>query len=472
MSTERIRESVIAGTWYPGSAARLRSEIRQYLDQVETRDIDGRLMGLIAPHAGYMYSGPVAAHAYKLLEGRRFHRVVVLAPSHRAYFSGASVYSLGGYRTPLGVVPLDEELVAALLAQPIDIDYVPQAHAQEHSLEIQLPFLQVVLGEFKLTPVVMGDQSESFCRGLAAALARVCRDKRVLLVASSDLSHYHSYDDARRLDARVLERVDAFDPEGLLTTLNRGDCEACGGGPMATMMLAARELGADRAQVLHYANSGDVTGDRRGVVGYMAAAVYAAGTGEEGEGAKRSRRVGVDLGLSEEEKKILKRLAYEAILAKIENRPQPEPERLTPRLQEPRGAFVTINNRGTLRGCIGSIVARAPLYQTVRDMAVQAAFGDPRFPPLGRDEVDEIDIEISVLTPLERIDDPGLIEIGKHGLFLRRGSYSGLLLPQVAMEHGWNREEFLRWTCRKAGLDESAWQDSRTEIYVFSADVF
>jgi len=273
MTAEKIRESVIAGTWYPGHPERLTREIRGYLSRTRVPDLPGRLVGLIAPHAGYMYSGPVAAHAYKVLEGKPFSRVVILAPSHRAYFNGASIYHLGGYRTPLGVVPLDRELVDALLEKRDLFSYVPQAHAQEHSLEIQLPFLQVVLKDFRLTPILLGDVSYEDCRAIAQALTQVIGERPVLLVASTDLSHYYSYEEARRLDGKVLELVERFDPESLHAALQKRECEACGAGPLVTTLGAARALGATRARVLHYANSGDVTGETRGVVGYMAAAL-------------------------------------------------------------------------------------------------------------------------------------------------------------------------------------------------------
>lgn len=288
MAAEKIRESVIAGTWYPGNPERLTREIRGYLSRARVPNLKGRLVGLIAPHAGYMYSGPVAAHAYKLLEDRPFSRVVVVAPSHRAYFHGASIYHLGGYRTPLGVVPLDRDVVDGLLKRKDLFSYVPQAHAQEHSLEIQLPFLQVVLKDFRLTPILLGDVSSSDCRAMAEALAQVIGDRQVLLVASTDLSHYYSYDEAKRLDGRVLELVERFQPDALHAALQRRECEACGAGPMVSVLYAARALGATAARVLHYANSGDVTGDTRGVVGYMAAALFE----DQAQGSRREERHG------------------------------------------------------------------------------------------------------------------------------------------------------------------------------------
>ncbi len=281
MCAERIRESAIAGTWYPGHPGALRAEILKYLDQAERCMDTEDLTALVVPHAGYMYSGGVAAHAYKQLENSRFDCVLIIAPSHRAHFHGATVYNLGGFRTPLGIVGLDMETVNDLVGQAPFFGYFPEAEDREHSLEIQLPFLQVVLGDFKLVPIIMGEQGSEQCEKLAEVIGRVCKGKKVLLIASSDLSHYHPYKEAMKLDQRVVDRVKAFDPAGLSSELRYGTCEACGGGPIVTAMLAARTLGADRARVLFYANSGDVTGESSEVVGYMSAALYRISGGTE-----------------------------------------------------------------------------------------------------------------------------------------------------------------------------------------------
>jgi MEMO1 family protein len=471
MAAEKIRESTIAGSWYPGDAKSLRGQVKGFLSRASVPPVEGELIGLVAPHAGYMYSGPVAGHAYKLLETHRFDRVLVLAPSHRAQFSGASVYHQGGYRTPLGVVPLDRELVDALYKHTDVVRYVPRADDLEHSLEIQLPFLQVVLGDFLLTPVVMGSQELDFCRKLAGVIGEVCRGRKVLIVASSDLSHFHSDSEARRLDGTVLDRVAAFDPEGLADNLRKGECEACGGGPVVTLMLAAKERGADSAKVLHYANSGDVTGDRSGVVGYLAAAfLRTARAKSAGHGRKADARV--DLGYSQEEKELLRSIALHAIRSRCFHEPMPDIPVASEKLKERRGAFVCLHKGGDLRGCMGMIEPRAPLHETIKNMAVEAAFGDPRFCALAPDELEDLDLEISVLTPLERMGNPERLEIGKHGLLIRKGPHSGLLLPQVATEHGLDRAGFLEWTCKKAGLPKNAWKDPKADIYIFSADIF
>lgn len=472
MPAEQIRESVIAGSWYPGDATSLRKLIRGFLDKVPDSPFKGQLVALVSPHAGYVYSGSVAAHAYKLLEKQKFESVIIIAPSHRAYFSGVSVYDRGGYRTPLGVVPLDQELVSALKQREKRIRYMPEAHSQEHSLEIQLPFLQVVMPDFKLVPLIMGEQSFATCQWLAEALADTIRDKSVLIVASSDLSHFHSYDQAKSLDKVVEDKVRRFDPEDLSKKLAEGQCEACGGGPIITAMLTARLLGANQSRVLHYANSGDVTGDRSRVVGYMAAAISKDSEPKAKKADNPSPKVGTDLKLTAEEKELLHRIARESIEAKFRHEKVRKDYELSPTLKEPRGAFVTLNKHGQLRGCIGHIIAHYPLAETISQMAVAAAFQDPRFPSVTEDELKDLDIEISVLTPLRKITDVGEIKVGEHGIYIKKGVYSGLLLPQVATEYGWDRNTFLEHTCMKAGLPSDAWKDGKAEIYIFSADIF
>jgi AmmeMemoRadiSam system protein B/AmmeMemoRadiSam system protein A len=471
MTTERIRESVIAGSWYPGDADTLRQTIRSYLDKVPDPSAPGRLMALISPHAGYVYSGHVAAYAYKFLEKQTFDSVVVIAPSHRARFEGVSVYDKGGYRTPLGIVPLDTELIDALKKRENRIRYVPQAHSQEHSLEIQLPFLQVLVPNIRLVPLVMGDQNFSTCKWLAEAIADTIRSRSVLIVASSDLSHFHSGDIARKIDSVVLEKIGAFDPEGLSQRLAKGDAEACGGGPMIAAMIAARILGATRAEVIRYAHSGDVTGDNHRVVGYMAAAIWN-NPGKEMKKDEQPTETSIDSELTSEEKAYLKRVASETIEARLQGKQTPVFEPITPTMTEPRGAFVTIHKHGQLRGCIGHMIAHYPLIETVSKMAIAAAFEDPRFKPVDSSEFSELDFEISVLTPMKKISDVSEIEVGKHGIYIKKGYASGVLLPQVATEHGWDRDTFLEHTCRKAGLPLNAWKEKGVDIYIFSADIF
>jgi AmmeMemoRadiSam system protein B/AmmeMemoRadiSam system protein A len=466
-----VREPILAGTWYPDKPDVLSRDIKRYLKEAKDARVEGEIVGLIAPHAGYMFSGSVAGHAYRLIEGKSFESVVIVGPSHQALFRGASIYPRGGFRTPLGIVPIDEELSEKLMEKWKGIQFIPEAHAKEHSLEIQIPFLQVVLKSFKLVPIVMEPYwSWETCQSLAKALTDTIKGKKVLLIASSDLSHFHSYEEAVELDKILLKHVERFDPQGLSRDLKGGRCEACGGGPMVAVMLAAKALGANQGKVLKYLNSGDVIGDRRRVVGYGAGIFFKAGGG--GETMNGEKRVGVDLGLNDQDKVLLHRIVRTVVEYRVQGKPIPEFDVTAPILKENRGAFVTIKRRGQLRGCIGYIEGREPLHKTVAKMAEAAAFQDPRFPPVSDKELTELDYEISVLTPLRRINDVNEIEVGKHGIYMKRGWLSGLLLPQVATEYGWDRQTFLEHTCTKAGLPSDAWKDKTTEIYIFSADVF
>ena len=274
---ENIRNAILAGSWYPGNKDALTKRIEGYLSKVKAGSLEGELKAIIVPHAGYMYSGQVAAHAYQLLQDRDFKRVIMIGPSHRVGFRGASVNMQSGYKTPLGIVPVDRDLGKRILNGNDFLQGVPRAHASEHSLEIQLPFLQTVLKDFQIVPILMGDQDLKTCAHLARSLARVMTNMdRILLLASTDLSHFHRYERARELDLKFIKHVREFDPKGLADSLSSGKCEACGRGPAITVMLAAQALGANRAVILNYANSGDVTGDHGRVVGYLSAALIRA----------------------------------------------------------------------------------------------------------------------------------------------------------------------------------------------------
>jgi len=468
---KEIREPVYAGSWYPGDPETLSREVKRYLENVTIEKLEGEIIALISPHAGYIYSGQVAAYAYKLLEGKHFDTVIVVAPSHHAFFKGASIYDRGGFRTPLGIVPIDSEISKKMMEGRKEFQFIPEAHAKEHSLEIQLPFLQMVLKSFKLVAIVMEPYwSWETCQKLASSMAEAVEGKKALLVASSDLSHFHSYEKAVSLDRVVLNHIERFDPGGLNRDLKEGRCEACGGGPIISVMLASKMLGANKGRVLKYLNSGDVTGERGRVVGYGAGVFYKVSGGVEK--MKEGKKVGVDLGLNDEEKRLLHTIAKTVIENKAKGKAVPEFKVDSIKLKENRGAFVSLHKRGELRGCIGYIEGQGPLHKTIEKMAEAAAFQDPRFPPVTEKEIPELDIEISVLTPLKKITDINEIEVGKHGIYIKKGWYSGLLLPQVATEYGWDRKTFLEHTCQKAGLPSNAWKDKDTEIYIFSADIF
>jgi AmmeMemoRadiSam system protein B/AmmeMemoRadiSam system protein A len=458
---KEYRASSHAGTWYPGTPEELGKMINTYLKQARSK-VHGEVFGLVAPHAGYVYSGPVAAFAYKQIEGRQFDNVIVIGPSHRHGFYGASVDMMDGRRTPFGTVQFDVELAKKITAQNKNITYEPAAHAAEHSVEIQMPFLQSVLEEFKAVEIVMGTQDYQTCKMLSEAITKTTKGRKVLIVASSDLSHYHSQKKAEELDNVVVEAVAKYDPDLLYNRFETDSCEACGAGPIITAMLTARKMGANRSKPLYYATSGDITGDHSQVVGYMAAAFY----------REEEVKVGIDLGFNEKEKTKLKEIARHSIETAVKGKTPTEPHGITDKLKEPYGIFVTINKHGNLRGCIGRIIGDQPLYLSCQQMARAAALEDPRFPPVTQDELKDLEIEISILTPLQRLAKKEDIVIGRDGLLIRKGMYSGLLLPQVASEYGWDVDEFLEQTCHKAGLSTDVLKSKDAEIYRFSAEVF
>jgi AmmeMemoRadiSam system protein B len=271
-----IRPAAVAGTWYPGSAGALTRDVDRYL-QDAPEWTGGPVRAVIAPHAGLMFSGPVGAHAYKAASPGDYDVVVLAGPSHYVAFDGVAIYPEGAFATPLGNAEIDSPLAQALMAFPA-IAPLPSAHQREHSLEMQLPFVRRLFPEARIVPLVMGFQTRDTITALALALAAACTSERILIVASTDLSHYCDAPTAQELDGRVAAHVAAFDAQGLLDTFERypeherGRYVACGGGPAIAVMMAARQLGAGDARVLKYAHSGDISGDNTAVVGYLAAA--------------------------------------------------------------------------------------------------------------------------------------------------------------------------------------------------------
>ena len=276
-----LRRAAVAGSWYPGTAAAIVEEVDGYFGEAGPLSVPGRLVALVSPHAGLRYSGPVAAHGYSLLRGLEAEPgrgrgglvVVLVGPSHRAAFDGVALHAWGEWETPLGRAPIDEELSQALLdADPVVFDD-PAVHRDEHSLEMQMPFLQRLVPGLRIVPMLMGTQSRDEVEALAGALAKALAGRRALLVASSDLSHYQPATVANRVDAEVVAQVGRFDEAALMARLETHRNVACGGGPVVAVMKAARALGADRATVLKYGDSGDVGGrDKSHVVGYLSAA--------------------------------------------------------------------------------------------------------------------------------------------------------------------------------------------------------
>lgn len=458
--TPKVRKPVFAGSFYPADKSILGNQIDEYLKEVEStsKKVDGQVFGVTVPHAGYEYSGKVATHAYGLIRGKGYKTVILIGSSHRVPFRGIAIYPEGAWETPLGTVPIDYEMAKAITKGCKNIRPFPAAFEREHSLEVQVPFLQKTLTGFKIVPIVTGTMDKNDYSELADTLAKILKNdqEKVLIVASSDMSHFHPYDAASKMDNIALKDIAELNVEGLDQHLKNQECELCGAQGVITLMMLARQV-RGKAAILDYANSGDVTKDRSRVVGYSAAAFYHPSSGQ---------------ALNKKEQQILLGIARKALEEYVRYRSIQRMDVKEKNLVEKRGAFVTLTKNGALRGCIGYVMPVAPLYNAISDMAIAASSRDPRFPPVSQRELKDIHIEISVLSPLKLISDINEVEVGKHGLYMTRENNSGLLLPQVATEHGWKRDEFLNHACIKAGLPPKASKDQSTRIYTFSAQIF
>ncbi len=466
----------VAGSFYPDDPRELSKSIDDFLGKANPQSVDGRICALICPHAGYGYSGPTAAYGYKLLKGKQYKTVVVLGTGHRFGFNGISVYKEGTFRTPLGDIPIDQEFAGKLLDKDNDIYFEPKAFEGEHSVEVQLPFLQKTLSGFKIVPVVVGDTPLSTCAAFVARLKEAIGSRTdIVVIASTDMYHGYDYDEADAFDARTLEAVTAMDAQGLYYGLRERTMQMCGGFGVTITLMLARELGWDKIGILQHTNSAYVTGKKeKGVwtVGYTSGVIYTSNAAPAAA-VKPSSEKREGAMLNKDQRKKLLEIARSSIQTYLTTGKRLELSETDPLLATPMGAFVTLNKREGLRGCIGSMTAREPLYLTIRDMAVEAAVGDPRFPQVSAPELKDISIEISVLSPFERVDSADKIILGTHGVMVKRGYSTGVFLPQVATETGWTKEKFLSELCaQKAGLPPGAWKEKSTELYVFTAEVF
>lgn len=269
----KIRPAAVAGYFYPGDPIKLLSQINKYLSQVVSKISTNKIFGIVSPHAGYQYSGLTAAYAYNILSDKFIENVIIISPSHREYFPGCCIYAGDAYSTPLGIVEVNKEMSHIIVEGSKNIFFGANGHKLEHALEVQIPFLQSVLSDFSIIPIVIGDQSKIFVDELAEQLAKVV-DEKTIIVASSDMSHFYSAEEANRLDSVVEENINQFNYDGLQTALDEKKCEACGGGPIVSLMKAASMKGYKNSIVLHRSDSGDETGDKSEVVGYLSAVIY------------------------------------------------------------------------------------------------------------------------------------------------------------------------------------------------------
>ncbi len=475
-SAEDVRPPAVAGAFYPSSPEELGKMIDGFLAQANPPAIPGDIRALVVPHAGYIYSAPVAAVAYKAIEGKPYRTVVIVGNSHHQGYEGAAVYSHGKVRTPLGDVEVDTDLAARLMAyNPKAITSLDSPHGPEHSLEVQVPFLQKVLGTFKIVLILLGTESRGVADVLGDALAENAGPD-VLVISSTDMSHYPPYANAVFADGKVAAAIASGSEESLERTIRQLESMGvpnaatflCGEGGVKAVMHYADKVGAKKGALLKYANSGDTAGSKDRVVGYCAVAFSSEGGTKMP--AKKSKDEEV---LNKEEQDELLKLAKMTVESVVKTGRKPDYTNKMPGLNQPLGAFVTLREKGELRGCIGRFEPDNPICEVVMEMAIAAATQDYRFPPVTERELGQLEYEISVLSPLRKVSSWKEIEIGKHGVEVARGMRRGVFLPQVATETGWDLETFMNNLCaHKAGLPEDAWKDPKTDIFVFTAQVF
>ena len=465
---DMIKDPNVAGAFYSADPKELSDSIDHFKQMTGPVPTDRKVLIAIAPHAGYPFSGPVAAYTFKAIARNAYKTIVIIGPSHFYPFQGVSIWPKGGFRTPLGVVRVDEDFAQALLKADGAFQALPQVYEREHAIEVELPFLQKTFDGVKIVPILMGDPDPQVCVNLAAALDKLIGQRDdVLILISSDMSHYYTYEVANHMDALTLGAIQDIDPKRFFEGNISRKMEMCGFVPVTTALVYAKMRGITHVEVLKHANSGDTSGDKSKVVGYSSVIFY-----KELLGQAPAADEGV-AALSRSAKEELLKIARQSIVTFVTTGKTTDFTIKDARLNAVEGAFVTITSHGSLRGCIGSIIGQEPLWQTVRDMAIAAASQDPRFTPLTTAELKGIDLEISVLSVPERVKDASMIQLGRHGVIVARGNRRGVFLPQVADETGWSKEEFLSQLCsQKAGLPPDAWKDPATELYVFTADVF
>lgn len=466
------RQPAVAGQFYPGNAAELRATLKDlFAKAVPPKGIE-HVQAVIVPHAGYVFSGGVAASAFNQIgQDHHFDNIFVLGPSHHVGFEGASIYTDGNFITPLGVVQVNSKLGKQLIEKNKILVSRNDAHQLEHSVEVQLPFLQSRLGkDVRIVPMVLGASSASTCKKIAEALRPYFNDNN-LFVISTDFSHYPAYEDAKRADKATGEAIVSRSPGNLISVMEDNArkqipnlaTSLCGWPCVLTFLYMIEDNPKVAIQIVDYKNSGDAAvGEKERVVGYYAMVVTA-----------QSEQKNESFILSDKDKRDLLILARKTVEQKVQQQEitTPDPSGLSKTLRTNCGAFVTLRKKGDLRGCIGRFDASEPLYKVVQQMAIASSTEDYRFSPVEAREVNQLEIEISVLTPMRRIKSIDEFELGKQGIYMKKGMRAGTFLPQVATETGWTKEEFFGHCAQdKAGIGWNGWKDA--ELFVYEALVF
>ncbi len=459
---QQYRKPAYSGSFYPSDKEVLKKQLDTFFKNVNYKEKveKEKIIGIIAPHAGYIYSGQVAAYSFKLLQGINIKTVILIGKSHHSIFKGAIIDDRDGWETPLGNVEIDKNIFEKLYKKK-NFSVNKTLLDYEHSLEVEIPFLQYILKNFKIFPVLVGDASKENVELIANDLYDVLKEKKNwIIVVSTDLSHYYPYELAKQKDLLLLETLKSKNINLIYSYLSSKKIEMCGDAAVFILLKIAEKYPDYEVEILNYANSGDTIGDKSKVVGYGSAVIL------------KKEKKGGDM-LTEKQKSLLLRIARETLENYLSGKKLPEIKVDDPVLLEKRGVFVTLKKKGELRGCIGYIEGVEPLYLAVRTMAINSAVKDPRFRPVVFEELKDIEIEISVLTIPKRVKNADEIVLGRDGVIVKKGFNQGVFLPQVAEETGWSKEEFLSYLClHKAGLPPDAWKDPKTELYIFQAEVF
>ena len=458
------RACAVAGTFYSNDKTELSSQVKSLLQNAKIfkeEDVEA----IIVPHAGYVFSARTAATAYKTLE-KKYKNIFVIGSSHHVSFDGASIYNIGNYKTPLGEINTNQTIVNALMQNSLFV-YNRDAHTKEHTLEVQLPFLQTIYGdELNIVPIIIATQNIESIIEISKILKPYFHDKDNLFVISTDLSHYPDYEDANVVDRRTLNALTTNNPQEFINVIvqNEGSntkglvTSACGWSSLLVLLNMTKDENY-KYEILEHKNSGDTQyGEQNRVVGYGALRVY-----------KDSDK----FYLTDKEKEELLNLAklslYESTIKN--KRVEVDESTISPKLKQHVGAFLTLHNYKLLRGCIGQFEPNQPLYKVVLEMAISAARFDRRFTPVTEEELENIDLEISVLTPRKKINSLDEIKIGRDGIYITKGDKNGTYLPQVATDMNWSVEEFVRSCCEeKAGISSNDCKNA--EIFTYEAIVF
>jgi MEMO1 family protein len=458
-----LRSTAVAGSFYTDNKSKLQTQIKTHLKNAKTFE-QQNISALIVPHAGYVFSANVASTAYKTLN-KRYKNIFLIGSSHYVSFNGASIYNIGDYKTPLGNVRVNKALASKLIQDSKYFTFNPDAHKKEHTIEVQLPFLQTIYGDdINIIPIIIATSNIKTIKSIAKSLSPYFNDENLFII-STDLSHYPTFENANIVDKNILDSLTKNSPQKFVETIAKNEdakidaleTSACGWSSLLTLLYMTQDK-LYKYETLEYKNSAHSKyGDKKRVVGYGAMRVYKSD----------------EFFLTSQEKQELLNIASLSLYQAIKNKKRLviDESKISPKLKEPLGAFVTLHKNKILRGCIGTFEPDKPLYKVIVDMTIASALNDNRFKEVSPDELKNIDIEISVLTPRKKIFLLDEIVIGKYGIYIKKGSKNGIYLPHVVTQMKWSTEEFVgNCSDEKVGIGYNGYKDA--ELFIYEAIVF